>query len=618
MKRSVFRVLSGLMLAANLLFAQHAWAQRGRFETLPLDTTAINFVDQGKYFLEIGNPELALDAFRAAFNRPTHQLSSTALYFWGLSAFKQENMAESELIFRQFLDLYSDSRYTEDARYHLSRSLLDSWQDTTAFTAFQDLLYLKDSASTLLLRQDANMVLQHYLYFDAENHRLKYIIERLPLSYQLFMLDALAYRYYQDEDMEEIQQMYGFFKEKHNYYSPFIERMFLEEKVVRYVDPGILKLAVVLPAKLGDRWVDSTSIPRAKTLTLDYYEGLVSGLNEYIRIDSNKVYIEVLDSKRDSLTTEVILQRLDVLQPDLVVGDIYNTQSKIITEWAESRSIPQIVPLSPTRSLAQEKTQVFVAHPSAREHGQSMALYASGYLNLKKVAVFRDGTNSTEQLAFAFKENFETLGGEVVDVKIPSEYSSTTAKKIVKEVKKLSREGVKGVYIPIQGNQESAGLVLSQMKALDFKMKVMGGPHWWNRYNTVDRELKNSYGLICSTSYFVDDQDAEYQNFYKTYLQKFQFPPSQYAVQGYDMGLYLMEIIEKYPHGQGDDLASFIRNYPPFYGIHLNIDFRGQQVNQSVNLLQFKESGAECLNCKESLGIHPLFQLDNLELELKD
>lgn len=618
MKRSLIQSISGPALAwLMLLMSVPAWAQRGNPDTLPLDTTAINYVDQGKYFLEIGNPELALDAFRAAFNRPTHQLSSTALYLWGLSAFRQGNMAEAELIFRQFLDVFPVSRYTEDCRYHLARSMLDSWQDTAAFVAFSDLLFLKDSASTVMLRRDADKAIQHFMYFDAEDRRMEYIIERLPLAHQLYVLDALAYRYYQDEKMKELSDMYNFFKRKHNYYSPFIERMFSEEKIVRYVDPGILKIALVFPADVHRTWRDSTEIPRDMTLPLDYFEGLLAGLEEYIRIDSSKIYLEVFDSRSrtDTLTAQVIAQRLDVLKPDLVIGDIYNTQSRILAEWSEANQTPQVVPLSPSGSLAQGKTQVFVAHPSPREHGQSMALYANGYLNLKKVAVFRDGTNSTEQLAYAFKENFETLGGEVVDLKVPSEYDKNAAKKIVKEVRKLSKEGVKGVYIPIQGNEESAGLILSQMKALDYNMKVMGGPHWWNRYKTVDRELKNSYGLICSSSDYVDEQNPEYQNFFKAYLQKYQYPPSRFCVQGYDMGLYLMELIERYPHGVGDDLAHFIRTQPPFYGLHQKIDFRGQQVNQSVNLLQFRESGTECLNCKETLGIQPLFQVNDFEIK---
>ncbi|MCI4668389.1 MAG: ABC transporter substrate-binding protein [Bacteroidia bacterium] len=614
MNRSVIQLFWVIGLLGLLILPVKGMAQRGR---LPLDTVAINFVEQGKYFLEIGNPELALDAFKAAYNRPTHQLSSTALYFWGLSSFNLDNMSEAELVFRQFMDLFPDSKYAEDSRYHLSRSLLDSWQDTAAFMAFEDLMMLKDSASTVLLRKDAKDALDHYIYFDAEDERLEYIIERLPLNEQLFLLDALAYRLYQNNDFVELRQMYDFYKENHNYFSPFIERMFTDEKIVRYVDPGVFKIAVIIPGKLNESWLDSSKLPRSKILPIEYYEGLAMGMKDYIRVDSNKVYVEVLDSRRDSLTTELILNRLESLRPDLIVGDIYNAQSRIIGTWAEYNLIPQLVPLSPSRSLAQSKSQVFIAHPSAREHGQSMALYAHGYLNLKNVAVFRDGTNSTEQLAYAFTENFKTLGGTVLDIKVPSKYDKTASKKIIKEVRKLKKAGVKGVYIPIQGNQESAGLVLSQMKALDYKMKVMGGPHWWNRYNTVDRELKNSYELICSTSYFVNERNPEYQNFFRNYLKNYDFPPGQYSVQGYDIGHYLMEMVEKFPHGKGDNLADFMRAYPPFYGLHFKIDFRGQQVNQSVNLLQFNETGTECLNCKEKLGIEPLFRAESI-LDIRD
>jgi len=586
---------------------------QNQLEDPPLDSVALNFVEQGKYFLEVGNPELAQDAFRAAYNRPFHRLTSLSLYLWGISAYRQENRGEAQLVFDQFLDRFPQSRYAEDARYHLSLIQLDSWQDTAAFTGFRELLRLKDSADHKTLSQDARSALQHFMFYDASTKRMEYLIERLPLGEQLFMLDALAYQYYQREDSLKVREMYRYFRREHNYRSPFIESMLSGEKIIRYVGPGILKVAVVIPAILDEVWIDSTEIPKAKTLPLDYFEGLQMGMEKYIRIDSNRVYVEVLDSKRDSLTTEQLLSRLDILQPDIVIGDIYNKQSRILGDWVEQNLSTQVVPLSPSSSLSRDKNQVFVAHPSAQEHGKNMALYAHGILHLKEVAVFRDGTNSTEQLAYAFSENFKSLGGEILDISIPSGYDKNIAKKIVKEVRKLGRKDIGGVYIPIQGNQESAGLILSQMKAYDYKLKVMGGPHWWNRYSTVDRELKDSYGLICSTSYYVDEDDAEFQNFYRSYLGKFQFPPSEYCVQGYDMGLYLMELIGRYPHRQGDNLASFIRNFPPFYGLHLNIDFRGEQVNQSVNLLKFDENGTECLNCEENLAIEPLFQLTPLD-----
>ncbi|MEO0896978.1 MAG: ABC transporter substrate-binding protein [Bacteroidota bacterium] len=592
-------------LGVNVLCAQIGRSQ------LPMDSVALNYVDQGKYYLEVGNPELALDAFKAAYNRPAHQLSSTALYLWGLSAYQENNMLEAELIFNEFLSQYPKSNYLENCEYHLSRIQLTSWEDTTSLIAFEKLMDIREHSKNTFLQNDAQTALQHYMFYETDVQRLEYIIQRIPDQEKLFVLDALAYQHFQNEDKGEARKMYNFFRRKYNYVSPFIEEMLRKPTKIKYVDPGIFKVAVVIPADWDQVWLDSTKIPRAKVLPLDYVEGLKLGIEQYIRVDSNKVYVEVLDSRRDSMTTEQVINRLDVLKPDLVLGDIFNKQSRMIGEWAEESLTAQMVPLSPSVSLAVNKSQVFVAHPSAREHGMNMSVFARHMKHLNKVAVFRDGNNATEQLAYAFTENFKTLGGTVVDVKIPAGYDKTIAKKIVKEVKKLKRAGIDGVYIPIQGNQESAGLILSQMKALNMKAQAMGGPHWWNRYNTIDRELKDGYKLLCSTSYYVDEMEPEYQNFYRQYLKNYQYPPSNYAVQGYDMGLYLMEIIEQYPHQEGTTLANFIKNHAPFYGLHLNLDFRGGQVNQSVNILQYSEDGIECLNCVEKLAIQPLFQFND-------
>jgi ABC-type branched-subunit amino acid transport system substrate-binding protein len=320
-----------------------------------------------------------------------------------------------------------------------------------------------------------------------------------------------------------------------------------------------------------------------------------------------KIFLHIKDTFRDSARTQEHLAYLDSLRPDLVVGEIFNQQSRVIGEWAEATGTPQIVPLSPTPSLAEGKSYVFLAHPSAAGHGSYMATYAFEQLKLNKVAVWTDQRRQTTELAEAFSSTFDTLGGEVIPLIVDSVYSDSAREEIRDLVRSLRFQQVDGVYLPIQGNQEMAGLILSQMRIADLNVKVMGGPHWWQQYENIDRELKESYELLFTTSYMNDKADPVYQTFYQNYLKAYQFPPSVYGFHGYDMGMYVAQALDGFDYRNGQSLAAYLRNYPAYQGIHLAFDFRGKQQNQFVNIGKFGNERVEKVNAPQRIDLKRLF-----------
>ncbi|MEO1385088.1 MAG: hypothetical protein AAFV78_17845, partial [Bacteroidota bacterium] len=68
-------------------------------DSLQRDTTAENFIEQGKYFLSQGSYDLAAQAFQAASRRPDHQATSTARYFLGLSHYFLQDWRKAERYF---------------------------------------------------------------------------------------------------------------------------------------------------------------------------------------------------------------------------------------------------------------------------------------------------------------------------------------------------------------------------------------------------------------------------------------------------------------------------------------------------------------------------------------
>lgn len=599
-------------LAICLLFANPMQAQRKK--ELKIDPIAQDLIAQGKRFLRAGNYRLAWDAFESAVDRPFHQGTTAAVYLAGIAAFQGEQDRVALERFEEIIKDYPLSRYVEDAVYHRALLYLKANSNDIRQTGLLELLELESSARDQQLRDDALNAVRAFTFDGIALRDLEQMYEEAQLGQKELFLIPLVYQLVDLDRKEDAESYYGDYLWMGGNDIPYLERVLADNVVTTAVaERSVLKMAMVLPIhyqEMNAYQIDSlNAIPGKTKVALEFYEGFEAALKEYEDEGNRKILFRVLDSQRDSFAMEGVLTNLDGFRPDLIVGDVYNQQSKQLSAWAEMMRVPQIIPLSPTYELVRDKNQTFLAHPAVEEHGVRMALFARDSLGLEKIAIWSDQRFATELLAKSFRNTFLSLGGEVVDFVVDSTFDREAVKGIEKLIREMGPTNVDGVYIPILSNEETCGLIFSLMDKMysSRKLKVMGSPHWWLRYNNIDRELKDRYGVYFSSSYLVDPANEDYQNFYQYYLRRFEYPPSQYAVQGYDLGRYLLAILDQYEFRSGEALAEYLRQYPVFNGIHTNFQFSGGQSNQFVNIGQFQVEGIIKVNDAPRLELEDLF-----------
>lgn len=604
-------------LALCLLLANPMQAQRNRDKALKIDPIAQDLIAQGKRFLRAGNYRLAWDAFESAIDRPFHQGTTAAVYLSGIAALQGQQESAALKRFEEIIQQYPLSRYVEEAVYHRALIYLEASSLSLQQTGLLELLELESSARDLQLREDALTAVRAFTFEDIALADLEKMYDEAQLGQKDLFLVPLVYQLTEVGRKEDAESYYGDYLWMGGNELPYLDRVLAEDIVTTAIaERSVMKLALVLPIhyqQLSTYQIDSLEqIPGKTKLALEFYEGFEAALREHQDQGERKILLRVLDSERDSSVTEDIINTLDRFRPDMIIGDVYNQQSAQLSNWAEMMRVPQIIPLSPTYELVQGKNQTFLAHPAVQEHGVRMALFARDSLKLNKVAIWSDQRFATELLAQSFKNTFMSLGGEVVDFVVDSTFDRDAVKGIEKLIREMGSTNVDGVYIPILSNEETCGLIFSLMDKMysSRKLKVMGSPHWWLRYNNIDRELKDRYGVYFSSSYLVDPANEDYQNFYQYYLRRFDFPPSQYAVQGYDLGRYLLAILDQYEFSSGEALAEYLREYPIFNGIHTNFEFSGGQSNQFVNIGQFQTNGIIKVNDAPSLELEDLFVPD--------
>ncbi|MEM9986971.1 MAG: ABC transporter substrate-binding protein, partial [Bacteroidota bacterium] len=380
----------------------------------------------------------------------------------------------------------------------------------------------------------------------------------------------------------------------------FLSRLFddlNQEASLKIFEPNIVRLAITLPF-----YWDNTSavyngqLPRGGVTSLEFYEGFKIAVEEYADSMNQQVFLRLFDSRRDTNQVNVFLNDMLSFRPTLIVGDYYNNESKVISAWADSFNIPQVIPFSPTSSLVQDRAFSFLAHPSVFSHGARLAEYAWYNQGLTRVAVFSDGSSSTQELADGFSSTFTELGGVIDTMDISPNYE-TAVDQIPDQVRRIVNDGSGvGVYIPLMGNEEAAGLIINLLRQRAKDVAVMGSPHFRTRYNTLSRDIKEYYQVLFTTSHLLDTEEEAYRNLYRQYLKEFYFPPSANVVQGYDLGKFLLRVIKDYDPSLGATLDNYLRIAPKFQGLHIDYHFDSNQSNQSVNIGQYTAEGVVKVN----------------------
>ncbi|TAE51881.1 MAG: hypothetical protein EAZ89_09460 [Bacteroidetes bacterium] len=566
-----------------------------------IDARAEELMLQGKQALSASRYAEALDAFELARSREFNRSTTAATYFAGLAAYKLGYDEVAEERFATLRSTYPRSNYLEDATYHEALIRLRKQDPAARAEGFKGLLAVSAVTADESLEKEALAQARQAAFNRATVEELQNWLQNAPQNGRQIVVEALTYKLVLSARREQGQQIYKDYLATGGTDSPFLKTMFPAAPpapvVPKQIEPEILRFAMFLPLFLDNPDLPYvTQIPDENELGLEFYEGFQLAMDEFALKSPKKVYLQLFDSRRDTSLVRQYLRRLDSVGVNMVVGDIYNNESRTLSAWAENRKIPQVIPVSATAELVDNKSFTFLAHPSARVHGANMARYAWNNLSLRRTFVFTDQQKASQELADGYMDEFLRLGGRV-DTMVISPVYSQALKQIPKHVGNVPAENPEvGVYIPLMNNEEASGLIVNLLRAKSKDVTVMGSPHFRTRYTTLSRDIKDGYKMLFSSSHMHDENDPAYQALNAAYLRSYKMPLTENVIQGYDLGMYLLQLLSNYAPGGGTDIDNYLRNAPVYKGIHIDYRFSNTQGNQQVNIGQFLPGGVVRVN----------------------
>ncbi|MDB4534108.1 LysM peptidoglycan-binding domain-containing protein [Vicingaceae bacterium] len=333
----------------------------------------------------------------------------------------------------------------------------------------------------------------------------------------------------------------------------------IEEKLMNWIsDTGLIvkkseySIGLMLPFYLdeNDEMVQSRSALSEKSIyrkskpAIELYNGLKMALDS-ISTDSCKFKIYVYDTKgNDSLRTQNLLLKPEMLTHDLFIGPLYANNFKRVAEFAKANRIPIVTPVKQSNKLLLGNQFIFKAIPSKSTTLLPICKLVADSFKTENVMAIEYENAKEKSLVDLFVKSYNT---ELLKSEDTTLYSAIKVLKIDKNIAdivtnlKLNQNNV--IFVPASDQTFITNLfsllstTLNKKIYKDCKVTLVGVEEWMN-YENIDLEYFQRLNVHFCATKFIDYNDSITSVFAKKYVNKFETYPSKYTFLGFDIGYY--------------------------------------------------------------------------------
>lgn len=321
----------------------------------------------------------------------------------------------------------------------------------------------------------------------------------------------------------------------------------------------VIKIGAILPLTgSGSLWGQNAK------------KGIELAYETYKESGKSDVKIFFKDSKsipKNATTTFSSLIARETIKVSIV--DMISSNVLAIAPIANKEKVLIMSPGASSPDITNAGPYVFRNWPSDAYQGKAGARFASEYLKCKSMAVFFINNEYGNGLLKVFVENYEKLGGTIVD-KISFEQGTTDFKNLILKIKEKTFDG-----IYIIGYPKENPILVSQIKEANINSPLLGtegfeDPNLLKIFENQETNLYYTFPII------PDSSDTTRKEFEEDFLKRFNEKPGPVTDIAFDAFNILVKAIDQVGY-DADKIKSFLHNLK---------DYRG-----ATGLISFDENG---------------------------
>lgn len=348
----------------------------------------------------------------------------------------------------------------------------------------------------------------------------------------------------------------GKLMEKAHYNIALMIPFFLDEVVVRTED------------EIENNAVDEQDFIRSY-LFVQFYEGFLLALDSLKQLGF-KADVHVFNVEDDIEATQEVLRNPKMKEMDMIIGPFYNTSFRMAANFARQHQIPIINPLSNRSDIVTANPFVYKVKPAEDQIFQTLVDYLNHSHAASQIFIARHNPFRDE---LAFNQLKNTLNRELKTREFPL---TGLYHEIV-----YTRDSVYTFLHQASTEKDNVVIIYSDHKVftLDilrklnqlrdtFDITVIGVPNW-TQMEGFDYRHKNNLKTHVLAPGYADYDDAMVKNFVRSFRESYHAEPEDYALIGYDIGMYFLSAIMRFgkhfseciPYYEMDALQTGFRFY---------------------------------------------------------
>jgi LysM repeat protein/ABC-type branched-subunit amino acid transport system substrate-binding protein len=320
------------------------------------------------------------------------------------------------------------------------------------------------------------------------------------------------------------------------------------------------RIALMIPFYLDHSYSIDTAESKSyasthKSLTfIQFYEGVKIAFDS-IGKSGSSFMIYVYDVAENTDMAELLKNKLELKNMDLVIGPFFMSNFAVAAEWCMRHQIPIVNPFSKKEDAIQDNTSAFKLMPSYSAQAEKVLSFISAtYPDCNITIVHR---NADSLLYKAFIERAEALSGQqgIFTYNIVN-YSNAGYSGLVKTLS----DNKTNIIITLADGEAFVASYIRSLNELAYNNKiVLFGMPSWEQYFSLDLEYLMNLNLHIFGHSFVDYSSAATKKFIKKFREKYHTDPDYFGFQGYDIMMYFAGVIKKY----GKDFSLCLNKYSP-------------------------------------------------------
>jgi len=282
-----------------------------------------------------------------------------------------------------------------------------------------------------------------------------------------------------------------------------------------------------------------------------------------------------------------LLKLADNDRVPLILGPLTSGETIPCVPKAGEKGVVILSPTATSDKLVDPGQFFFRVCPTNRVQADAAAKFCRETLKANSVYVLYEEIAYGTDLAGAFVERFEALGGRVL-ARDSFREGTTEYRPAIQKIRAAKPDVI---YLP--SNYTEAGTFLRQLAQLGVKKNVVGGDGSYGK-ELIDIAGEAAEGTYWTTIAWGTGEDkAVAESFKQRYQVSYGEPPHQFAALYYDAARLAFQAVSR-PGMSGKDVRTALLNLPPFHGATGTTKFTGKgQVEKSFAVYVVKSGKFE-------------------------